>query len=85
MALVDKDEMTSLRTAAESKATAATSLDDIQKKAVAYAINNAANCGQYEVIFQEVLRESTIQSLEEKGYQLSSVPALNKGTTISWK
>ena len=85
MALVEKDEMTTLRTASDSKATAANSLDDIQTKAVAYAINSAANCGEYTTIFQEVIRPNVKSELLEKGYVLTPAPELNKGTIISWK
>lgn len=85
MAKVDKDHMTTLRTAAESKTTADTALDDTQVEAVAYAINSAANCGEYKVTFQEVLRENVKTQLDGKGYDLKTASQLDRGTIISWK
>lgn len=85
MARVDKDDMTTLRPASDSNATAASALDDIQIEAVAYAINNAANCGQYDVIFQEEMRSNTKSELTGKGYTLAAASQLDRGTVISWK
>ncbi len=87
MARVDREHMTTLRTAAESRATAASALDDVQLEAAAYAINNAANCGQYNILFQEEMRPNTKQQLESKGYELQvdNVTELKKTTLISWK
>lgn len=87
MALVEKDEMTILRSAADSKSTAATAGDDIQLKAVAYAINSAANCGQLSVVFQEELRSNVTSELESKGYELrkEGVTPIERSTLISWK
>ena len=87
MALVDKDEMTTLRTAAESKATAETAEKDIQLKAIAYAINNAANCGQSNVIFQERIMDENIEELEGKGYTVRRdrlVSSTERSTLIDW-
>lgn len=85
MALVDKDDMIKLRTAAESRETAQTAEHDIQIKAVAYAINNAANCGQNSIIFQELLRKDVASELNSKGYHLEYVPETDRGVLISWK
>ena len=85
MALVDKDDMTTLRPASDSRATAQTAEHDIQVKAVAYAINNAANCGQNNIIFQEVLRKDVEDELLSMGYTTSKVPETQRGTLISWK
>ena len=85
MALVDKDDMTTLRPASDSKATAETAEHDIQLKAVAYAINNAANCGQESIIFQEILRQDVAGDLTSNGYKLKRVPQTERGTLISWE
>ena len=85
MALVEKDDMTTLRSAADSRATAETAEHDIQVKAVAYAINNAANCGQDRIIFQEILRPDVASDLVSNGYVLTRVPETERGTLISWK
>lgn len=73
MSLVPKDQMTILRSASEAKATAQSAEDEIQLQAVAYAINNASNTGQYEVVFQEKLRDATKSELEAKGYTIKYI------------
>lgn len=88
MALVDKDDMTTLFPASDSKATAQSAEDDIQLKAVAFAINSAANTGQLRVIFQEEIRPNVKTQLKSNGYELDSVPGTAKAdgqTVISWK
>ena len=87
MSRVDKDHMTTLRPASDSKATAATALQEIQMDAVAYAINNAANCGQLSIIYQEPLLKETEDELIAKGYTLrvDGVSATERSTLIIWK
>ena len=87
MARIAKDDMTTLRTATESKTTAETALYDVQLQAVAYQINNAANCGELRVIFQEILRDDVREELESKGYELkdAGIADAERGTVISWK
>ena len=45
MSLVNKDDMTTLRSASEAAATAKTAEEDQQLLAVAFAINHASNTG----------------------------------------
>lgn len=87
MNLVEKDKMTELYPAAQSRQTAATAEDDIQLKAVAYAINSAANTGQLRVIFQEPLRENVKSQLEGNGYTIKYISAAREEqqALISWK
>jgi len=87
MALVDKDHLTELRSAAEARTTALTGLDEIQLKAVAYAINTASNTGETSVIFKEALRENTVAELKAKGYKILDAGYANKTSVhlISWK
>ena len=87
MNLVDKDDMTKLRTASESRATAETAEDDVQLKAVAFAINSAANTGQLRVVFQEPLRENVVSQLKGSGYTIQYISAAkeNQQSLISWK
>ena len=87
MSLVEKDHMTDLYTASQSRQTAATAEDDVQLKAVAYAINSAANTGQLRVIFQEPLRENVKEQLTGSGYNLQYISAAREEqqTLISWK
>ena len=87
MALVDKDDMTTLRPASDSRATAQTAEQDIQLKALAYAINNAANCGQTNVIFQEKILDVNIDELKSKGYTIRQdrfVSSTERSTLIEW-
>lgn len=87
MNLIPKDQMTELFTAAQSRQTATTAEDDIQLKAVAFAINSAANTGQFRVIFQEPLREAVKDQLEGSGYVIQYISAAkeNQQALISWK
>lgn len=88
MSLVDKDDMTTLRTAAESLATSQTAEDEIQLKAVAYAINSAANTGETVTVFQGELRENVKSEVEGKGYTIrydSSIAFPDRKAIISWK
>lgn len=87
MSLVDKDEMTTLRSASESYETSQTATDEVQMKAIAYAINMAANTGETRVEFQEFISETNWARLEDKGYSVKYIPgeAKEKNTIISWK
>ena len=87
MSLVEKDEMTTLRSASESKDTAQTAEYEIQLKAVAYAINSAANTGELRTIFVGQLRDDVKEELESNGYTLTKYGQVNPDneTVISWK
>lgn len=87
MALVDKDSMTILRTAAEARTTASTAEVDIQLKAVAYAINTAANTGLTRIEFIEKLLNDVSTKLKANGYSVSNAGKAesNKPVVISWK
>ena len=87
MNLVDKDHMTELFPAAQSRQTASTAEDDVQLKAVAFAINSAANTGQLRVIFQETLRPNVVDQLEGSGYTIKYLSAAREDqqALISWK
>lgn len=86
MSYVEKDDMTTLRTAAESLETSQTSEDEVQLKAVAYQINTAANTGSTKIFFLDPLREATKSALESKGYTIKNYEgAKPEGqTVISW-
>lgn len=87
MALVDKDEMTTLRTAAESRDTAESAAKDIQLKSVAFAINSAANTGETRTVFQGELLTEVKAELESKGYTVSPYNSveITRSSVISWK
>ena len=73
MSLVERDDMTKLRTAAESRETAASAEDEVQIKAVAHLINQAANTGLERVAYQGELREAVREELISKGYYLRNI------------
>ena len=87
MSLVPKDEMTTLRSASQSLDTANSAEDDIQLKAVAYAINSAANTGQKRVVFQELILDAVKEQLESNGYKLTEYGPCypERHTIISWE
>ena len=87
MALVEHDKMTTLYDASQSAATAATALDDIQLKAVAFAINSAANSGETSTTFSEDLRQATLDALKAKNYTIQNIGKADpsKLKLISWK
>lgn len=87
MSLVEKDKMTELRPASDSRETALGSEDEIQKKAVAFAINSAANTGQLNTIFQGAIRDAVKEELESKGYTIKDVGTAqsDRQILISWK
>lgn len=87
MSLVDKDHMTELRPAAAALETALTANDEIQLKAVAFAINHASNTGETRVEFLDPLRPATKEALESKGYKINNYKSAKPEgiTVISWK
>lgn len=89
MSLVPKDEMTTLRSASDSRSTAQTAEKDIQIQAVAHLINQAANTGLYEVIFQTKFVDGVKEELESKGYIVRFVSNnaydMHYKALISWK
>lgn len=89
MSLVNKDEMTTLRSASDSRATAQTAEKEIQLQAIAYAINNAANTGLFEALYQSPLLPGVKEELEGKGYVVRFVNnnSMQKEhhALISWK
>lgn len=89
MSLVDKDQMTTLRPASAAKSTADTAEDEVQLKAVAFAINHASNTGEYRTIFQTPLRDAVKEQLESNGYKVrqADMRAYDQGKNveISWE
>ena len=82
-----QDEMTTLHTAADCKTTAETAPDEQQTMAVAFQINNAANCGETSVEFLQTLRPNVQAQLESKGYSLRQSGGADpkSSVVISWK
>lgn len=85
MNLVERTDMDKLISAYAAATTAITAEDDVQLKAVAYAINSAANTGQFRTLFQEKLRPNVKDELESNGYKLTPVGDVHaRKVIISW-
>ena len=85
--MFEKDDMTTLHPASESKQVAESAPDAQQLNAVAYQINNAANCGETSVEFLQTLRPAVQSELESKGYSLRLCGGADKDSSvvISWQ
>ncbi len=85
--MFNPNEMTIIHTSTECYNTAKAAEDDQQKKAVAYQINQAANCGEVRCEFLQELRPAVQGELTSKGYKLSlSGKADPKSSVIiSWE
>ena len=71
MALIPIDELQTLKAASDVKTTASNAEADQQEQAIAYLINTAANCGQYDVSYNGKLIDSVKTKLESKGYTIT--------------
>lgn len=88
MALIPMDELQTLKNASDVKSTASSADVDQQKKEIAYLINTAANCGQYDVAYNGKILESVLTTLESLGYEVTyDVAKMNPEDIahISWK
>ena len=88
MALIPIDELQTLKAASAVKTTANTAEADQQEQAIAYLINTAANCGQYEVSYNGKIIDSVKTKLENQGYTITydiAVMNANDIAHISWK
>lgn len=71
MALIPMDELQTLKSKDDVKAVAETAEADQQEQAIAYLINTAANCGQYDVTYNGKLIDSVKTKLENQGYTIT--------------
>ena len=88
MTLIPMDELQTLKAASAVKSTAETAEADQQEQAIAYLINTAANCGQYEVSYNGKLIDSVKTKLENQGYTVTYDIAVMNSIDIahiSWK
>lgn len=86
--LVPVDELNQLHSAASIKEVSdnATEIHLLQR--AAYAINNAANTGEYSAIYQGPMTDTLKSTLESEGYTLTSVDTACTSaptTKISWR
>lgn len=88
MALIPMDELQQLKAASAVKTTANTAEADQQEQAIAYLINTAANCGQYDVSYTGKILDSVKTKLENQGYTITYDIALMNAEDIahiSWR
>lgn len=88
MALIPMDELQQLKAASAVKTVANTAEADQQEQAIAYLINTAANCGQYDVAYNGKLIDSVKTKLEGQGYTITYDVALVNSEDIahiSWE
>lgn len=85
--MFNPDEMTVIHTAAQCATTAASAAADQQKKAVAYQINSAANCGETSCEFLQPLLPEVKSALTTKGYKLrqSGIANPDSSVVITWE
>ena len=82
------DELQTLKNASDVKTTASNAEADQQEQAIAYLINTAANCGQYEVAYNGKIINSVKTKLESKGFTITyDIALMNKPdiARISWE
>lgn len=84
---IDIDDITTIQSVATCRAAAHDAAEYMQTCAVARLINEAANCGQYGVKFNQPLLDSVKSKLESKGYTIQQVGIAVKErvTYISWQ
>ena len=88
MALIPMDELQQLKAASAVKTVANTAEADQQEQAIAYLINTAANCGQYDVTYNGKIIDSVKTKLTNQGYTITYDIALMNAEDIahiSWK
>lgn len=71
MALIPMNELQQLKAASAVKTVANTAEADQQEQAIAYLINTAANCGQYDVAYNGKIIDSVKTKLESQGYTIT--------------
>jgi len=88
MSLIPMDKLQQLKAASAVKTVAAGAEADQQEQAIAYLINTAANCGQYDVTYNGKLIDSVKTKLENQGYTITfDIAVMNSEDIahISWK
>lgn len=71
MSLIPQDEMFELKPAATVKTVSETAEYEQEKKAVAFAINNAANTGSTNVVINHELSKQLTDLLTSNGYTIT--------------
>ena len=85
MALIDKEHLSELKTAAEVKEVASGAAFEIEMRTIASAINTAANTGQQSCTYTNVISKEARAKLLANGYRITKVNGFNAALTISWE
>lgn len=88
MSRIAPEDMTTLITEASANTIASTALAELEEMSVAYAINSAANCGEYTTTYAKPISDTLRTKLEGLGYVITSpAPLARDGevSIISWK
>ena len=89
MALIKKEAITELLSAAEVRAVSESALSDHEKMSVAALINGAANCGETSVVCDRYLSDAMKLELRSQGYTVIHPDQAYQDTTpisiISWE
>ena len=88
MSRIDPEDMTTLQTAAAVKTVAEGAVAELEEMQVAHAINEAANTGEYRVVYSKPISPALRTKLTSKGYTLTfPLPIANPAdeTIISWE
>ena len=72
MARIDQKDLCILKTASEVRTVASTADKELELSRIAFAINNAANSGAYEVEWADVISDDAKSTLKSKGYTIDS-------------
>lgn len=85
MALIDKEHLSELKTAAEVKEVASGAAFDIEMRTIASAINTAANTGQLSCSYTNAISEEARAELLANGYRITKVNGFGTALRISWE
>lgn len=88
MSRIAPENMTTLYSAADSKAVADTAVEDLERMQIAHCINEAANTGGYEAYYSREISATLLAELEQNNYKvIQPNPIAKPGdvSIISWK
>lgn len=88
MSRIAPENMTTLYSAADSKAVANTAVEDLERMQIAHCINEAANTGGYEAYYNKQISVTLLAELEANNYtiiQPSPIAKPGDVSIISWK
>lgn len=85
MALIDREKITELKTAAEVKEIASGAAFDIEMMSIAASINNAANTGELSCAYTNKMSTEARAKLVSNGYRITQVNDFDSAIRISWE